>query len=154
MTDSTSVPATDRQVLITRIFDAPRERVFAAWTDPDQVAAWYGPEHFDTPREKVHIEPRVGGRWELTMVQRDTGAEHIVRYEIVELAAPELIVLRCGPMPEMGLPGGTVTRVEFHDHGDKTRMTLSDGPYPPEGGGHAEAGWNAALDKLDALLAR
>ena len=151
MSDSTSVPATDRQVLITRIFDAPRERVFAAWTDPDQVAAWYGPAHLDTPREKVDIDLRVGGRWELTMVRRDTGAEYPVRYEIVELAAPELIVLRCEPMPEMGLPEGTVTRVEFHDHGDKTRMTLSDGPYPA-GGGHAEAGWNSAFEKLAVLL--
>jgi uncharacterized protein YndB with AHSA1/START domain len=153
MTDSTSVPATDQQVLITRIFDAPRERVFAAWTDPDQVAAWYGPAHLETPREKVHIDLRVGGRWELTMVQPDTGAEYPLRYEIVELAAPELIVLRCDPMPDMGLPEGTVTRVELHDHGDKTRMTLSDGPYPPKGGAHAEAGWNSALDKLAALLA-
>ena len=154
MTDSTSVTATDRQVLITRIFEAPRERVFAAWTDPDQVAAWYGPEHFDTPREHVHIEPRVGGRWDLTMVQRGTGTEYPVRYEIVELVEPELIVLRCEPMPEMGLPEGTVTRVEFHDHGDKTRMTLSDGPYPAEGRGHAEAGWNGALGKLAVLLGR
>ena len=152
-TDPTSVPATDRQVLITRIFDAPRERVFAAWTDPDQVAAWYGPAHLDTPREKVDIDLRVGGRWELTMVRRDTGAEYPVRYEIVELAAPELIVLRSDPAPEMGLPDGTLTRVEFHDHGDKTRMTLSDGPYPTEGGAHAEAGWNGALDKLAVLLA-
>src|SRR5215208_3155733 len=94
MGDPTPAAGVDQQVLITRIFDAPRERVFAAWTDPDQVAAWYGPEHFDTPREKVRIEPRVGGRWELTMVQRDTGAEYSLRYEIVELAVPELIVLR------------------------------------------------------------
>ena len=42
----------------------------------------------------------------------------------------------------------TVTRVEFHDHGAKTRMTLTDGPYPA-GGGHAEAGWNEAFDKLN-----
>ena len=145
---------TDQQVLITRIFAAPRERVFAAWTDPDQVAAWYGPEHFDTPRESVHIEPRAGGRWELTMVQQATGAEHPVRYEILELVEPELLVLRSEPMPEMGLPEGTVTRVEFHDHGDKTRMTLSDGPYPPEVGSRAGAGWNGALDKLAVLLAR
>jgi len=145
--------ATDQQVLITRIFEAPRESVFAAWTDPDQVAAWYGPEHFDAPLEHVHIEPRVGGRWELTMVERGTGAEFPVRYEIVELVEPELIVLRCEPMPEIGLPEGTVTRVEFHDHGEKTRMTLSDGPYPSEGRGHAEAGWNGAFDKLGVLLA-
>src|SRR4051794_29724356 len=57
-----------------------------------------------------------------------TGAEYPVRYEIVELVEPELIVLRCPPMPEGGLPEGTVTRVEFHDHGGKTRMILSDGP--------------------------
>jgi uncharacterized protein YndB with AHSA1/START domain len=142
--------ATDRQVLITRIFDAPRELVFAAWIDPDQVAAWYGPEHFET--ERVHIEPRVGGRWELTMVQRGSGAEHPVRYEIVELVEPELIVLRCEPMPEMGLMEGTVTRVEFHDHGEKTRMTLCDGPYPAEGRRYAEAGWNGAFEKLAAHL--
>jgi len=53
----------------------------------------------------------------------------------------------------MGLPDGTLTRVEFHDHGGRTRMTLSDGPYPTEGGAHAEAGWNGALDKLAVLLA-
>ena len=47
----------------------------------------------------------------------------------------------------------TVVRVEFHDHGDKTRMTLSDGPLPAEGKGHAEAGWNAAFDKLGAFVA-
>jgi uncharacterized protein YndB with AHSA1/START domain len=152
MTDSPRVaPTTDQEILITRIFDAPRASVFAAWTDPDQVAAWYGPEHFDTPREKVHIDLRVGGRYELTMVQRGAGAEHPVRYEIVELVEPELIVLRSEPMPEMGLPHGTVTRVEFHDHGDKTRMTLSDGPYPADAR-HAEAGWNGAFDKLAVLL--
>ena len=87
MTDSTSQIASDRRVLITRIFEAPRERVFAAWTDPDQVAAWYGPAHFDAPREHVHVDPRVGGRWEVTMVQHGTGVEHPVRYEIVELVA-------------------------------------------------------------------
>jgi uncharacterized protein YndB with AHSA1/START domain len=152
MSESTEATATDRQVLITRIFDAPRELVFAAWIDPDQVAAWYGPEHFDT--ERVRIEPRVGGCYELTMVQRGSGAEHPVRYEIVELVEPELIVLRCEPMPEMGLPEGTVTRVEFHDHGEKTRMTLSDGPYPAQGRGHAEAGWNGAFEKLAVHLAR
>jgi len=62
MPDSTGAAQTDEQILITRIFEAPRERVFAAWTDPDQVATWYGPEQFDTPPDSVHIELRVGGR--------------------------------------------------------------------------------------------
>ena len=153
MNEPTPVAAADQQVLITRIFDAPREEVFKAWTQPDQVAAWYGPEHFDTPREQIHIDLRVGGRYELTMVQRDSGAEFAIGYQIVELVEPELIVLRCGPMPEIGLPDGTVTRIELHDHGPKTRMTLSDGPYPEPGAGHAEAGWHAAFDKLARLVA-
>jgi uncharacterized protein YndB with AHSA1/START domain len=151
MSDSTPVGAADQEVLITRIFEAPRERVFRAWTDPDEVAAWYGPEHFDTPRERIHIDLRIGGRYELTMVQRGSGAEYPVRYEIVDLVEPELIVLRSDPMPEIGMHEPTLTRVEFHDHGDKTRMTLVDGPYPESA--HAEAGWSAAFDKLAALVA-
>jgi uncharacterized protein YndB with AHSA1/START domain len=145
--------ATGQDVLITRIFEARREQVFRAWIEPDEVAAWYGPGHMRAPRERIRIDPRVGGRWELTMVQRDGGGEFSIGYEIIELIEPELIVLRSDPMPQMGMHEGTVVRVEFHDHGTKTRMTLSDGPYPA-GGGHAEAGWNVALDKLAAVVAR
>jgi uncharacterized protein YndB with AHSA1/START domain len=151
MGDPTPVTAADQQVLITRIFDAPRERVFKAWTDPDEVAAWYGPEQFDTPRDRIHIDLRVGGRYELTMVQRGGGAEFAVGYDILELVEPELIVLRSDPMPEMGMHKPTVTRVELQDLGGRTRMTLTDGPYPESG--QAEAGWNAAFDKLAALVA-
>ena len=153
MSDSTPAAAADQEVLITRIFEASRERVFKAWTDPDEVAAWFGPEQFDTPRERVRIDLRVGGRYELTMVQQSGGAEFAVGYEIVELVEPELIVLRSDPMPEVGMPEPTVVRVEFHDHGAKTRMTLSDSPYPPEARGHAESGWSAAFDKLATLVA-
>ena len=152
MSDSTPAAAADQEVLITRIFEASRERVFKAWTDPDEVAAWFGPEQFDTPRERIRIDLRVGGRYELTMVQQSGGAEFAVGYEIVELVEPELIVLRSDPMPEVGMPEPTVVRVEFHDHGAKTRMTLSDGPYPA-GRGHAESGWSAAFDKLATLVA-
>jgi len=151
MSDSTP-EAADQEVLITRIFEAPRERVFRAWTDPDEVAAWYGPEQMEAPRERIRIDLRVGGRWELTMIQRGGGGrEFSIGYDILELVEPELIVLRSDPMPEVGMHEPTVVRVEFHDHGDKTRMTLSDGPYP-DGGGHAEAGWSAAFDKLAVLV--
>jgi uncharacterized protein YndB with AHSA1/START domain len=152
MNDSTPTTAAAQEVHVTRIFDAPREQVFSAWTDPDEVATWYGPDQFDTPREKIHIDLRVGGRYELTMVDRSSGAEFAIGYEIVELVEPELLVLRSDPMPEVGMHEPTVTRVELHDHGAKTRMTLSDGPYPA-GRGHAEAGWNAAFDKLATRVA-
>ena len=138
-------------VLITRIFEAPREAVFRAWTDPDEVADWYGPEQFDAPRERIAIDLRVGGRWELTMVQRDNAKEFPVGYEIVELREPELLVMRSDPLPEFGMPDAVVTRVELHAHGEKTRMTLSDGPYPP-GMVQAEAGWLSSFEKLAARL--
>jgi uncharacterized protein YndB with AHSA1/START domain len=154
MGDSTPVAASDQQVLITRVFDAPREQVFKAWTDPDEVAGWFGPEHMETPRERINIDLRVGGRYELTMVPRGGGGEFAIGYDILELVEPELIVLRSDPMPQAGMHDSTVLRVELHDHGDKTRMTLSDGPLPPEGRGHAEAGWNAAFDKLATAVAR
>jgi uncharacterized protein YndB with AHSA1/START domain len=143
--------AQDQQVLITRIFDAPRDLVFQAWTDPDQVTQWYGPAGFDTPRERVTIDLRVGGRYELEMVQKESGAAFPVRYEIIELDPPRLLVLKSEPMPDVGIHEPTVTRIELHDDGGKTRMSLSDGPYTQST--HAEAGWNAAFAKLDALLA-
>jgi uncharacterized protein YndB with AHSA1/START domain len=153
MSDSTPATAADQQVLITRIFDAPRERVFRAWTDPDEVATWFGPEHMDTPRDRIHIDLRVGGRYELTMVGRGGGGEFTIGYDILELVEPELIVLRSDPMPQAGMHDPTVVRVELHDHGAKTRMTLSDGPLPSEGRDHAAAGWNAAFDKLAGVVA-
>jgi uncharacterized protein YndB with AHSA1/START domain len=148
MSDMSPVAADDQDVLITRIFDAPRERVFRAWTDPEEVAAWFGPEQMDTPRERIRIDLRVGGRYELTMVRRGGGGEFTIGYDIVELVEPELIVLRSDPMPEAGMHEPTVVRVEFHDHGAKTRMTLTDSV----GRAHAAAGWNAAFDKLAGLL--
>jgi uncharacterized protein YndB with AHSA1/START domain len=151
MSDSTPLAASEQEVVIRRVFDAPRERVFKAWTDPDEVAAWYGPEHFDTPRERIRIDLRVGGRYELTMVRRDGNGEFSIGYDIVELIEPELLVLRSDPMPEMGMAQPTVTRVELHDHGAKTRMTLTDGPYAT-GAGYAEAGWKASFDKLAAFV--
>jgi uncharacterized protein YndB with AHSA1/START domain len=154
MNDSTPGAAGDQEVLITRIFDAPREHVFKAWTDPDEVTAWYGPEHLETPRDRIHIDLRVGGRYELTMVQPGGDREFSLGYEIIELVEPELLVLRSDPMPEVGMHEPTVVRVEFHDHGAKTRMTLSDGPLPPAGRDHAAAGWNAAFDKLAAFVVR
>ena len=136
----------DQHVHITHVFDAPRELVFQAWTDPDHVAQWFGPETFDTPRETVTIDLRVGGRYELTMVRQGSDARFPVAYEIVELDPPWLLVLRSDPMPEVGMHEGTITRIELHDEGDRTRMTLVDGPYTEYR--HAEAGWHAAFAML------
>jgi uncharacterized protein YndB with AHSA1/START domain len=152
MNDTTS-EQTAQQITITRVFDAPRELVFQAWTDPEHVATWFGPAGFKTPADSVEIDLRVGGRFALKMVQGGSGAEYPVDYEIVELVEPELLVLRSAPMPEFGIPLATITRVEFAEQEPgKTRMTLNDGPYPEEMSRNASAGWEGAFDKLEALV--
>jgi uncharacterized protein YndB with AHSA1/START domain len=148
---SEATPVAAQEVRLTRILDAPRERVFRAWTDPADVEAWYGPANYDTPRERIRIDLRVGGRYELVMVERDSGREFPISYEILELVEPELLVLRSDPMPEIGMHEPTITRMELHADGERTRMTLIDGPYPESR--HAEVGWIAALEKLAGLVA-
>lgn len=83
------------------------------------------------------------------MVHSD-GREMTIGYESLELDVPRLLVMRSDPMPRVGMPEGAVLRLELFDHGAKTRMSLTDGPYPAVGRGHAETGWHAALDKLAA----
>jgi len=56
---------TDRDILTVRVIDAPRERVFAAWTDPDQLAQWWGPEGFTNTFQEFDLRP--GGHWRFTM---------------------------------------------------------------------------------------
>ena len=154
-TDTATIQG-DAEVRITRVFDASRARVFRAWTDPDDVAMWFSPAPLTTPRDTVRIDLRVGGRYELTMVMPD-GAASPLGFEIVELDPPGLLVLRSDPMPEAGMPEPTLVRIELHEEasteGVRTRMTLSDGPYPSGFGVHAERGWLSAFDKLASVVA-
>jgi uncharacterized protein YndB with AHSA1/START domain len=154
MSDATPVQTAEHEITITRVFDAPRQLVFEAWTDPDHLADWFGPAGFETPRDSIEIDLRVGGRFSLRMVQPGGGMEYPLSYEIVELVEPELLVLRSDPMPEVGLHHHTITRVELEAEAGKTRMMLTDGPYPDEGGRGAAAGWEASFDKLASALAR
>jgi uncharacterized protein YndB with AHSA1/START domain len=117
-----------QDVLVTRIFDAPRDQVFRAWIEPDEVAVWYGPAHMEIARDSVRIDARVSGRWEVTMVPRAGGDGFTIGYEILELVEPELLVMRSDPMP--GQPDGTVVRVELHDHGARRAWSSATHPSP------------------------
>ena len=136
---------------ISHLYDAPPEAVFAAWTDPEQIARWWRPEGLEIPPESVVIEPRVGGRFELTMVD-PRGASYDLRATYVELVEPELIVIQSEPIPEAGLTKATLTRVTFEAEGGGCRMTITDGPYTEEMRGSAEAGWRSLVVNLARLL--
>jgi uncharacterized protein YndB with AHSA1/START domain len=164
MNEQTAAQAATRQVDLSRVYAAPREAVFRAWTDPDQVASWWGPDGFDAPRDKIAIEPRVGGRFHVVMTVADPaiatgmgvplGTEFPDSSEIVELVEGELIVLRHAAQPEIGIPFEAVTRVAFADAGDgRTRVTVSSGPYAEAMAHNAERGWTQQLGKLERLLA-
>ncbi len=137
-------------VTITRTFDASPARVFAAWTEPAEIARWYGPQQFDAPPDRITVDLRPGGRWELTMVRRDGAGEFPIGYQILEVDPPALLVMRSDPMPHM--PEPTVVRIEIAAFGDGARLTLTDGPLPEAAAAGAEAGYTAALDKLAASL--
>ncbi len=147
----TDTNVAEREVRVVHVFDAPREAVFAAWTDPAQVARWWAPEGFEIPRESIEIEPRVGGRFDLEMVQSDGGARFPYSSEIIEISEPDLIALRAEAIDEAGI-AETITRVELEADGARTRMTITSGPYTEEMSGNAEAGWTGAMANLEKLL--
>jgi uncharacterized protein YndB with AHSA1/START domain len=142
-----------REVRITRTFDAPRELVFRAWLDPDQLAGWIAPAGLEVPRSSVEVDARPGGVIAYAMVDPSSGREYPTRFEIVELAEPELLLLESPPQPEFGFVERMTTRVVFEEDGDRTTVTITQGPHTDETAPDAQAGWNSVLDNLDALLA-
>jgi uncharacterized protein YndB with AHSA1/START domain len=150
MTDSAT--QTEKQVALTRTFDATPEQVWQAWVDPQQVIQWWGPDGYETPLDSVLIEPRPGGRYDLMMVDTRTGNEYPVRQEVLEATAPHLLVLCHEPMPDHGMLKEIVTRIELHAHEGGTRVEISGGPYPGDMGAFAEQGWGQQFDKLARVL--
>jgi uncharacterized protein YndB with AHSA1/START domain len=144
-------PAPPGGFRISHLYDAPAQAVFAAWTDPEQVARWWRPEGLEIPPDSVVIEPRVGGRFELTMVD-PAGESYDLRATYVEFVESELIVFRTEPIPEAGINEPTLTRVTFEAEGDACRMTVADGPYSDEVRGDAESGWRSLVRNLERLL--
>jgi uncharacterized protein YndB with AHSA1/START domain len=149
MVDMGPVPAGGFRV--SHVYDATPAAVFAAWTDPEQVARWWAPEGLSIPPESIVIEVRVGGRFELTMVD-PSGTSYDLRATYVELVEAELIVFRSEPIPEAGITE-TITRATFEAEGEGCRMTITDGPYTDDVRGNAEAGWRSLVVNLERLLA-
>lgn len=86
------------------------------------------------------------------MVELAGGAVYPVRFKIVEISEPELLVLASDPQPDIGLPYPMTTRAVFEIEGEGTRLTVTQGPHTDEAQAGASAGWLGALDKLEKLL--
>lgn len=151
MTDTTAAAASRRTVTLSRHFDASPSEVYRAWTDPEEVAQWYGPDGWYAPADRSRIDTTAGGRWEVTMIRRSDGFEFPIGYEILELVEPLLVVLRHTEQ-DPGGSGATIVRVELTADGEGTLMTLSDGPMETYGADSAESGYQQAFEKLAARL--
>jgi uncharacterized protein YndB with AHSA1/START domain len=152
-----TVRASARTVVITRVFDAPRELVFKAWTDAGQLARWWGPKGFTNPI--CEVDARVGGALRIVMRAPD-GAEHPMTGVFREITAPARLVFTTVAVDGEGKPLlEGLTTVTFAEHGGKTKLTVesravglvADAARMLEG---MEAGWTQSIDRLGEHLAR
>ncbi|MBT1002280.1 SRPBCC domain-containing protein [Paenarthrobacter sp. DKR-5] len=132
--------------------DAPSHAVFDAWTDPDQLARWWGPEAVDTPRASIQIEPWVGGAWKATMVLKDGCGEFTSHSRFTRIKKPRLIELM--EQPSELVPFESVLRIMFRDVDGGTLMTVDHRMLvgTPNWDGAVE-GWSSSFGKLGRLLA-
>jgi uncharacterized protein YndB with AHSA1/START domain len=117
-------PATDtqdREIEITRLFDAPRELVWNAWTDPVHIACWWGPNGFTTTIHEMDVRP--GGVWRQTMHGPD-GTDYPNESTFIEVVKPQRIVFS----HTGGKKGDPAVQFQstwtFESEGEKTRLTL------------------------------
>ncbi|HEY9408598.1 MAG TPA: SRPBCC domain-containing protein [Jiangellaceae bacterium] len=146
------------QLTVTRVFDAPRELVYKAFTDPDHLAQWWGPAGHSLPRDEIECDVRPGGHQRWTEVSADDpGIRVHIHIDLTDIADGKLLagVMQVGGRLQEGVePFRTRFRFEFHDEaGGRTRLEirqwLAEHLARP-----SEGGWGEAFAKLDAALAR
>lgn len=116
----TAANAEDRELIFTRVFEAPRELVFEAWTNPKHLAQWWGPHGFTTTIHQMDVRP--GGVWRLTMHGPD-GVDYKNRLVFLEVAKPERLVYKHEP-EEGSEPVNFEVTVTFAWERGNTRVTM------------------------------
>lgn len=137
----------ERELEITRVFDAPRERVWHAWTKPSVMARWLHPQGLRTPEESVFVDLRAGGRFRFSMVD-ESGTAHASGGEYLEVREPEL--LRC----TWGAPDAAVAELEVRlaAMGDgRTEMVFRLRGHVDDTGRNDSVwtGWREAIAELE-----
>jgi uncharacterized protein YndB with AHSA1/START domain len=110
----------DREIVVARVFDAPPELVFKAFTDPEHVAQWWGPKGFTTTIRQMDVRP--GGIWRLVM-HGPNGRDYHNRIVYLEIDRPKRLVFKHEPDAECE-PVGHQTTVTFDKQGDQTKVTM------------------------------
>ncbi len=152
----------EKELIIKRTFDAPRELVFKAWTDPKLITQWWAPTYFTTPLAEV--EGRLGGKIYIIM-HGPKGTEFDVDMPIRGVFTAfdppsKLVFTNQALFDEQGNPQlDAICTVTFTERGAKTEMTLRItleklNPAAEAAWAGAEMGWNQSLDKLAEYFSR
>ena len=149
---------TEREVTITRVIDAPRELLFAMWTEPKHLVQWWGPQGFTNP--VCEVDARPGGVLKIVM-RAPNGAEHPMKGVFREVVKPERLVFTNIPLDDKGqdLMDG-LTTVTFENAGSgKTKMTMHTraralAPIAARMLEGMHAGWTQTIDRLEALVGK
>ncbi len=151
MDAASSFAMKDRELVVTRIIDAPRRLVFQAWTDPGQVARWWGPQGFVTTHCDMDI--RVGGAFRFHM-RSPTGTDRRKRGVYREIVDEERIVFTFAWEDAAGNPGHELlTTVTFEELGAKTRLTVHQAVFETvEGRDDHRGGWTSCLERFDQYV--
>jgi uncharacterized protein YndB with AHSA1/START domain len=143
----------ERTLVLTRVIRAPRERVFEAWTTPELVAAWWGPEGYVTEHCEMDIRP--GGAFRVSMRSPD-GVLYWKRGIYQEIVAPERIVFTFAWEDVAGIPGHeTTVTVTLEDVGAATRLTLHQAVFETVGWCEDhKRGWSSCLERFASWVVR
>jgi len=150
---NSTATADSLELVIDRVFNAPRDLVWKAWTDPEMMKVWSAPRGFTIPRSEGEL--RVNGPWRATMVKPD-GERLNLGGKYLEIAEPERLVFTHCWMDENDNPTSpeTTVAVTLTQRGNKTEMNFRQTGFDSAGSrdGHS-GGWTECFDKLDELLA-
>ena len=139
----------DPEIRSERVVDAPRDDVYAALSDPDRLASWWGPKGFTNTFDEFDLRP--GGAWRFTMHGPD-GAEYALHKQFIEVAPPERVVLR-----HIQEQHGFVMTITLEEEGERTRVhwrMLFDDPADAEAARAIIVRSNEEnFDRLEAHLA-
>jgi uncharacterized protein YndB with AHSA1/START domain len=140
-------------LVITRIFDAPRELVYKAWSEPARMAQWMGPRGFTTTVVKMDARP--GGTYRFHMRGPD-GADHWQQGVYREIVEPERLVCTYAWADAAGNPTRpeTLLTLTFEDLGGKTKLTLHQAVFESVTARDLhQGGWTSSLERLGEYLA-
>ena len=151
---STATAPSDRVLVITRVFDAPRSMVFKAWTDRDHLAQWFGPRGF--AMTMCQMDQRPGGTYRFGM-RSSEGSDHWLKGVYREIVEPEKLAFTYAWTDSEGNPTRPETLVvlTFDDENGKTRFTLHQSVFESVTACDAHRqGWTSSLDRLAETFAK